>query len=275
VNVRAGAPRLLAVLCTLSTGCLPALKEPRPLSDLAGDPSGNTRPVDPEESAALLTRATALFAERSLEPAREAAQMFLRAATADGSSRAALIGAVRAHIWLTDHATDPDERARSATMAVEAAQWCGRRDPADPECDYWLGAALGVQARERPGTALSALPEIETLFRRAAAEIPSVDEAGPLRALALLYLRAPGWPTGPGDPDLGLESARRAVALRPEYPPNILALAEALAATGDSSGSREQYARALELARAAGAGGEPDAAEWILEAERALTGQIR
>ena len=38
--------------------------------------------------------------------------------------------------------------------------------------------------------------------------------------------------------------------LRPLYPPNLLALAEALAKTGDPSGARESYARARDAALA-------------------------
>src|SRR5207247_2093769 len=83
-----------------------------------------------------------------------------RAATADDAPIEALLGAVRADVWLTDHESDPEARGRAAAAAVEAAQWCARRRPAEPACDYWLGAALGVQARERPATGLSALPEI-------------------------------------------------------------------------------------------------------------------
>jgi hypothetical protein len=181
-----------------------------------------------------------------------------------------VLGAVRAQVWLTDHETDPKARQEAATEAVEAAQWCGRKTPGNPECDYWLGAALGVQARERPSTGLKALPQIEELFRRAAQAVPTLDEAGPERALALLYVRAPRWPTGPGNPDLGLSHARAAVELRPEYPPNRLALAEALSATGDRPAGRVEYRHALDLARALADRGDRDAPEWAAEAESAL-----
>src|SRR5206468_9879056 len=105
-------------------------------------------------------------------------------------------------------------RLRAATRAVQAAQWCERVSAEKPECQYWLGAALGVQAREKPSTGLSALPMIVEAFKRAAVADPALEDGGPERALALLYARAPGWPTGPGDPDLGLEHARKAVEVR-------------------------------------------------------------
>jgi len=210
-----------------------------------------------------------------LRKVREAAQLFLDAARADATRVEALVGAARAQIWLVDHETEPIARREAATSAVHAAQWCGRIDPENPACSYWLGAALGVQARERRSTGLDALPLIEEAFKKAAVEAPTLEEGGPDRALALLYLRAPGWPTGPGDPDLGLMHARKAVQLSPAFPPNQLALAEALKATGDAEESARTYQRALDLARSRAEARDPDASEWIEEAEKALKGETR
>ena len=254
----------LLALGLLATGCAAALREPRPIVELAGGAPA----VDRAEAAQLLSQAEALFAERDVEKAGTAARLYLRAATADDAPIEALLGAVRADVWLTDHESDPGARARAAAAAVEAAQWCARKAPADAVCDYWLGAALGVQARERPATGLSALPEIERAFQSALRTNPEVDESGPDRALALLYLRAPGWPAGPGNPEVGLEHARAAVTRRPGHPPNQLALAEALRDTGDAQGSRDAYGRALSLAREMAERGDRDAPEWVAEAER-------
>jgi len=253
------------VLATLAA-CVPALRKPPDLMDLAG----GGKPPQASEAQGLLERAAALYARRDPESVRTAVGAFVRATAADPARVEGLIGAVQAGVWLSDHEEDAAARERVATAAVQAAQWCGKLAPESAACTYWLGAALGVQARERHATGLSALPKIEEAFVQAAQRIPEYEEAGPDRALALLYVRAPGWPTGPGDPDLGLEHARKAAELRPDYPPNQLALGEALAATDDPDGSREAYSRALELARARAAAGDPDAAEWAAEAEKAL-----
>jgi len=252
-------------LTTLLAACAPALRTAPPLADLAGG-------VAPAraDAPALVERARALYAGRDPVEVREAASMALGAAAADPGDEAAIVLAARALVWLADHETEAAARERAATRAVQAAQWCGAGRPPSPACAFWLGAALGVQARERPATGAAALPAIEAAFKAAAAGDPAYDSGAPHRALALLYLRAPGWPAGPGDPDRGLGHARRAVAIAPRHPPNLLALGEALAATRDAAGSRARLEDALEHARAAATAGDPDAAEWVRDAEVAM-----
>jgi tetratricopeptide (TPR) repeat protein len=256
---------LLAGLAAMLAGCAPALRTAPPLAELAGGvvPARDRAP-------ALLERARALYAGRGVQPVREAASLALRAAAADPTDDAALVLAARTLVWLADHETEAGDRERAATRAVQAAQWCGAGRAPTPPCSFWLGAALGVQARERPTTGVSALPAIAAAFETAAAGDPAYENGAPDQALALFYLRAPGWPTGPGDPGRGLEHARRAVATAPDHAPNLLALGEALAATGDAAGSRERFEEALSRARAAAQAGDPDAAEWMHEAQVAL-----
>jgi tetratricopeptide (TPR) repeat protein len=260
--------RLLSALLVILSlaGCARALREPRPLDEIAGSPGV---PVD--RTGALLSKAEALFARRDLPSVREAADAWLEAAAADRTRIDGVIGGVRARLWLADHETEPAARLAAAESAAEAIQWCTRIAPDDPACSYWLGVALGIQARERPATALSALPKMIEAFTRAAAEAPGLDHGGPDRALALLYVRAPAWP-GPGDPEKGLEHARTAVAIEGDYPPNLTALAETLFATGSDEEARAAAVRALELARARAASGDKDAPEWIEEAEKSAAG---
>lgn len=259
VSLFPAAPALL-------TGCAHALKEPPALTEVLGGARGH----GPEDVDGLLAKGDALFAERTLPAARSALEDFTAAAAADPDRREGLVRSIATWVWLTDHEHESAARGDAAARAVQAAQWCGRRWPEDAACDYWLGAALGVQARERPSTGLSALPEIESAFKKAAARAPLMEGAGPDRALALLYLRAPGWPSGPGDPDLGLQHARHAAELAPDRPDNQLALGEALAAKGDADGSRSAYRRALTLAQGIQGAGEAEAREWIDIARKAL-----
>jgi hypothetical protein len=167
-----------------------------------------------------------------------------------------------------------DARRTRAEEAVEAGQRCQQVAPASPACDYALALGLGVQARERPTTATQGLQAMVELLQRANSHDAQQDHAGPARVLALVLLRAPGWPLGPGDPEAGLKAARQAAGLFPDYAPNQLALSEALLVADDAAGSKAAAERGLELARAAAAaGGERDADDWVRTGEALLAGK--
>lgn len=258
---------LAAALALVAAGCAPALREPPPIETLTGRPPASAETAD---APALLAKADGLWARRPIVAAvRSAEGLYLDAAAGDGGA-AALIGATRAKVWLADHEADRKAREALAVSAVHTAQWCGRLAPDDPRCDYWLAIAVGIQAREVRQTAEDGLKTMVAALERAIERDPSYDHAGPERVLALVRLRAPGWPLGPGDPESGLDEARKAIARDPDYPPNVLALAEALAATKHKDESREAYGKALALAKSAEAAGDPDAASWVEEARRAL-----
>lgn len=248
-----------------AAGCAHALHEPPPIADLAGPPSAPESDYD-----RLLATGEVLLARRTLEDARAAETAFLQAAAQDPARPDALLAAVRAKTWRIEHEKDPSVREGLAVSAVQTAQWCRRAAPSSPACDYELALALGLQARERRATAADGVREMMAALRRAIAGDPALDEAGPHRVLALVLLRAPGWPLGPGDREEGLEEARRAIALRPTHPPNLLALAEALGKNGRKDESRAAYSRALDAARQSREAGDPDAAEWEAEARAAL-----
>lgn len=254
----------LVLLAAASGACVPALREPPSIGELAG--GGERRPVEVDR---LLADAAEQFARRTPKTVRRASNLWLDAAAADPSRLDGFVGAARSRVWLGVREDTASERLAAARSAVQAAQLCLARAPDDPECSYWLAVSLGVQARERPTTAHDALPRIIALLDDVAAREPLLDSGGPHRVLALLFLRAPGWPTGPGDAELALAHARSAVAVAPDYPPNLTALAEALAARGERRGSREQYERAATLARE-WIDRDPDAREWLDEAEGRL-----
>jgi hypothetical protein len=250
-------------ICLLSCGCASALRAPDELPEL---PQATTSDIGD-----LLGRAQRLYGERGLPQVAEAAQLWLQAAEADSSSIDGLVGAMRAFVWLADHESESELRRSAARQAVDAGQVCEQRAPRSPECLYWMAISLGVQARERRSTGLDAVDLMVERLQAAIETDPGLDHGGPHRVLALLYLRAPGWPTGPGDPDLGLDEARLAISEDPEYPPNRLCLAEALVATEDPESGRREYLAAAELAREWLERGAPDAIEWLEEAERYLS----
>lgn len=189
-------------------------------------------------------------------------------ASAEPSSVAALSAAIDADAKRSDHEPDAKIRGELAAEAGRDAEACLSREPQAAACLYGQAIALGLEARALPARAGELLKNMLDSLTRAESADPNYEEAGPARVRALVLIRAPAWPLGPGDSEAGLAAARRAVSLRPLYPANLLALAEALAKTGDASGARENYARAHDAALALPAAADRD--EWLHEADQGL-----
>jgi hypothetical protein len=184
------------------------------------------------------------------------------------SSVAELAAAIEADAQRSDHEPDSTTRNELAAEATRDADACLAREPQAAACLYGSAVALGLNARAHPTRAVEFLNSMLKSLTSAESVDPGYDEAGPARVQALVLIRAPGWPLGPGDPEAGLAAARRAVTLRPLYPPNLLVLAEALAKTGDSNGARENYARARDAALVLPASADRD--DWLHQADQGL-----
>jgi hypothetical protein len=206
-------------------------------------------------AAALLLTACQAPAVRSTAPAASMSVEQLAAAVAEDARR-------------SDAETDAKIREQLAADAGRDAQACLERAPQSAACLYYHAIALGLEARAHPLRAGEALKNMLDALSGAQAADAEIDEAGPARVKALVLIKAPAWPLGPGDAEAGLASARGAVSLRPQYPPNVLALAEALAKTGDTRGAREAYGRARELCQAMPPSQDRD--DWLRQAEQAL-----
>ena len=184
------------------------------------------------------------------------------------ASIADLAAAIQQDAHKSDHESDGGVRGQLADDATRNAEACLTLNGGAAACLYGRAVAFGLEARAHPTHANELLKNmLETLTKAEAADA-SYDEAGPARVRALVLLKAPAWPLGPGDADEGLTAAQRAVSLRPGYPANLLALAEAQAKTGDTAGARATYARARDAALT-----QPPSADretWVHEAEQAL-----
>jgi hypothetical protein len=156
-----------------------------------------------------------------------------------------------------DHASGSAERSALLAAATGQARQCLSRAPENGACHYAQAQVLGLTARERPVQAVSLLKEMLARLARAEALDPAYDHAGPARLTAIVLLRAPGWPLGPGDADAAVAAAQRAVDRDPDYPPNLITLAQAQARTEDSH-ARETFEKAQ---RALAAWTGPDAAD--------------
>lgn len=191
----------------------------------------------------------------------------LRTGTAPSSlSVDELAAAIEADARRSDTETDPKIREQLAADAAGEAQACISRAPQSAVCLYYRGIALGLDAKAHPLHASEDLKYMLASLDSAEAADATYSQGGPARVKALVLIRAPGWPLGPGDAEAGLAAARRAVALAPMYPPNVLTLAEAQAKTADSSGARASYVHARELAQALPPGADRNA--WLREAEQ-------
>lgn len=241
--------------------CASALHEPSPIDVYAPHQAAG------RSAAELVRDGDAAWRARGRPGQVAAAQgLYLDAAASDPRAIDGLVGAMRAIAWRIEYEPGVD-KGRLAEEEVELGQWCQRRAPREPACDYRLALALGQLAREHTSQARDALDRMVALLERASAAAPRMDEAGPDRVLALVLLRAPAWPAGPGDPDAALEHAKIAIARFPDSVEDLLVLGEALAATGDPDGAQAAYAKATSLATAARAAGDPDADRWLAQAQ--------
>ncbi len=145
----------------------------------------------------------------------------------------------------------------------------GEASPAagDAEAAYLHALNLGLYVRARGLMAVGRLSELVARLE-VAASVPTEEDGGPLRVLGLLYVRAPGWPMGPGDLDAALELLRRAVRDFPDHPLNHLYLAHALVEAGEPAPARAAAVRARELCRPERFGDW--AAPWQTEADALL-----
>ena len=258
----------LAALVVLA-GCTSALKEPPPVAEIgasAAVPAGDDRGPNDALSRAELE----LGRMPDRDAVKRAQRLYLEAAGADNAPVEAFLGAARATAWLIEHTDDGSRRAELATEGVQIGQWCRRLHPEEPECAYRLALAVGQQARERPSTATDGLDVMVDLLHQVIAAAPELDHAGAQRVLGLVLVRAPGWPTGPGDPESALEFADAAADAFPDFPPNQLVLGEVLLENGRRDEARTRLERGIEMARAGEASDHPESADWISQAEEVL-----
>src|SRR3954470_18199244 len=165
--------RAVALLVPLAA-CAHALRTPPPLEKSA--------PVPEAGAEQLLARAGEAWSRRAdLAQAGAAEQLYLQAARADPRSAAAYAGAIRAKAFRIGREKDGGKRGQLAADAVAVGQLCEQNAAPSALCDYWLPAALGLQARERSATGHDALPHMVDLLHRAAAADPDIDQGGPHR----------------------------------------------------------------------------------------------
>ena len=125
-----------------------------------------------------------------------------------------------------DYATNNSERAGMAREGIAACRQSILRNADYAATHYYLAMNFGQLAHTVEfWSALTLVREMETEFKRAAKLDPLFDYAGPERNLGQLYLQAPGV-VSIGSHRKAREFLESAAKLAPDYPENILNLAE-------------------------------------------------
>jgi hypothetical protein len=168
------------------------------------------------------------------------------AAGATGSAMTApqLLAAVQSDADGIDQSKDAAQRAQLLATATTSAQQCVARFPDSGACQYALAQVQGLTARAKPLEAPALLKDMLASLAKAEARDPALDHAGPARLSAIVLLRAPPWPLGPGDADAALTAAQRAVQRDPAYPPNLITLGQAQARSVGAPPARATFAKA-------------------------------
>ena len=192
---------------------------------------------------------------------------------------AQLLAAVQGDAEQIDQGQDATARARLLGAATGSAQQCLAQAPDSAACQYAQAQVLGLSAREHPLQAPSLLKDMLASLAKAEGRDPLLDHAGPARLSAVVLLRAPPWPLGPGDVDTAVLAAQRAVQRDPAWPPNLIILGQAQARSGATEQARATFAKAQLAVKAAAdpSGGAPagtaaERAQWQQAVEQGLNG---
>ncbi len=199
------------------------------------------------------------------------------AAVSGNMSPSDLLAAVQRDADGIDQATDSAQRTQLLLAATASAQQCLAQFPGTAACPYAQAQVQGLTARARPLEAPALLKEMLASLTKAEAQDPGLDHAGPARLTAIVLLRAPPWPLGPGDVDAAVTAAQRAVKREPAYPPNLIALGQAQAKAVGTAPARATFAKAQQAAQAwTGASSDQPAevaatrAKWQQQVEQGL-----
>lgn len=207
---------LLLAGCPNRTGVAPQTAATIKASELPSDAPALVQYADGE--LAKLTRS-------SMENALVAVDKLLakEATSFDGAWRGA-----RACAFLAEEFTK--ETARQARIyfaerGVQYAQTAISAQSSRVEGHYWLGINQGLLATSKHGIRLA--PRVREAAEAAIKLDERYDFAGPLRLLGTFFAQAPP-ELSKGDVEQGVRILHRAVELAPEYPQNLLHLADAL-----------------------------------------------
>ena len=205
---------------------------------VASSPVAALAPVDAEQ---LYASGLALYAEqpRTLARVQAAAQQLADAATILHTNYDVQWAAAAAWEFVADNEPRHPERIAAAKRGIILARSARELQPDRVEGHYWYALTVGLLADADRTYGLKAVGEMEQALRRAMELDERYDYGGPVRVLGILLLRAPAPPVSIGSPRKGLRLLQHAVELYPDYPENVLYLAEAFRDNKRNSEARE------------------------------------
>lgn len=140
-----------------------------------------------------------------------------------------------------DWATNKNQRSTIAREGIAACRQ-SLRVTNSAAAHYYLAMDMGQLARGETLGALKLVRAMEQEFLTTADLDIGFDFAGADRGLGLLYRDAPGWPISIGNRSRSRKFLQNAVTLAPNYPENILNLAESDFKWGNKSQARKELA---------------------------------
>jgi len=190
---------------------------------------GNCAALSPGEARTLITDGWALYAAqpRTLARVTQAAELLAAGAQVLRDDYDAQWPAAEAWAFVADNETRQAARIAAAKRGIMLARAARELQPDRVEGHYWYAITVGLLADADRTYGLKAVGEMEPALRRAIELDERYDYAGPVRVLGILVLRAPAPPVSIGSSRKGLRLLQHAAELVPDYPENILYLAEA------------------------------------------------
>jgi hypothetical protein len=164
------------------------------------------------------------------------------------------VTAARLAFLLADRGGDRPERVEK--LASEGMRWAQHALELSADlykeyaaaAHYYLAINLGLAVQDTVMLALKNIDRIKFELEAARRLDPDIDRAGPSRVLGLLYVKAPSWPKGFGDPDKGVELLADAVRRFPNYPPNRILYARGMT-DSDADENRDEIREQVDAAR--------------------------
>jgi len=180
-------------------------------------------------------------------PTRQIACALERLRLNAGATGAAPVAA-RLCFLVADRERNAARREKLASEGIRWAELALLQGTDNAAVHYYLALNLGLAVRSHAALAMKNLKRLESTLKKACQQDCSIDYAGPMRLLGMLYLLAPPWPKGIGDIDKALELLERAVHDYPQHPLNHVFYARALW-EAEEDDAREQITEHLQRAR--------------------------